>query len=161
MGFFGKVAAAGRAGAAINLFEQAYYEHRALDPTVEPYVFMVANRDILLRRAGKELIAAVGMEIAKPYGCLPSPFCIRMLAHHMCYYVIPEFSKTYLVNDWQSGMREVWEMYSNCAADRLNVLFKDYNPKSYEGFVTDHGERPFETKSMREYEERRLLLGLR
>jgi hypothetical protein len=159
MGFFGKVAAAGKGRAIIELAEIAYSKCPALCPYMEPYQFMVSYWEACFQEAGKELLAISGKEILKVYGCLPSPLCVRMMAHHICCYLLPEFSKTHLMNEWERTMQEVVELKAACDADRLNALFEANNPETFKLFLAEHGEPPFDKEKMRQSEERMLRLG--
>lgn len=158
MGFFGKVGAATKGGAAIDWFERLYYEQKALDHDLEPYQFMASQWNLTFQRAGNPVAASLGSGMARWYGCLPSPVCVRMFGHHLCCYLIPEFSECCLMNDWMAGMRDVLDLVAACNADRLNALFRAYNPRSYDEYVRDCGEPPFVAESM--WQSRKVLYEL-
>ena len=154
MGFFGKIAAAGKARFTVEMTEAEYNKYLANSPNAEPYEFMVNSWDAMFTGAGKDLIATCATEIVKIYGCMPSPICVRMMAYHSCHLLMPDFHRTQIAREWYIGMQELWQMEATFEAERLNSLFKGYNPKSYGAFIAEWRKPPFDKKSMQENEQR-------
>ena len=97
---------------------------------------MVSSWQAYFEKADKMALAFSGKKIVKIYGCLPSPICVRMMAHQICANLIPGFSETYISQEWDKTMQEVGDFYISCDADRLNSLFRSYKPRCYEAFFS-------------------------
>jgi len=160
MGFFAKIKAGTVGRGLIEAVEADYSEFQTRNPTKEPYEFMVGSWQAYFEKADKMALAFSGKEIVKIYGCLPSPVCVRMMAHQICAYLIPGFSETYFSQEWDKTMREISDLYISCDADRLNALFHSYNPQCYDAFLAETGKPPFDRERMSQNKERRDRLTL-
>jgi hypothetical protein len=163
MGFFSNVKAAGVGAGFITKVEADYAEFRTKNPSKEPYEFMVNSWQAYFEKADKMALAFSAKEIVKIYGCLPSPICVQMMAHQICRCLIPSFSETLFSQKWDKTMffyREIGDFYISCDADRLNALFRTYNPRCYDAFLAETGKPPFDRERMSQNKERREGLGL-
>jgi len=153
MGFFSKVKAGTKATMAIDAALKEWKQYHLANPQVEPYLFMVKSWEANLEKAGKMMAALSGAETLKLYGCLPSPKCIEMMAHHMCLLLIPEYSETFQAQQTSKQMRPLLELYLANDATKLNELFRQHNPRTFEVALSETGERPFEQSSMEKARE--------
>jgi hypothetical protein len=160
MGFLAKIKAGTAGRGLIEAVEADYTEFRIQNPSMEPYEFMVSSWRAYFEKTGKMSLAFSGNEIVKIYGCLPSPICVRMMAHQISANLISGFSETYFSQEWDKTMWEINDHYISCDADRLNSLFRTYNPRCYEAFLAESGRPPFDREKMIQNKDRRERLGL-
>lgn len=155
MGFFAQIRACIVGKGLIKAIETDYSEFRSQNPSKEPYEFMVSFWQAYFEKADKMALAISGKEIVKMYGCLPNTICVQMMAYQICTYLIPGFSETYFLQEWDKTMREIGDLYISCDADRLNVLFRIYNPRCYDAILAETGQPPFDRERMIQAKEMR------
>lgn len=129
--------------ASVQASTEEYRKLEVANPRTEPCDLLRHQWNGNFTKAKLLEIVADGEEFSNLFACLPRPINAEMMAMLMAGCLVEDFTTTALMSRWRDIMNPVLGLRSTCDSDRLNQLFRAYNPTAYQEYLDQDSRTPF------------------